>query len=178
MVAAAIAATTRFTIYMRTSFCLRHCAPMEATQSANARNSELIRSPVPLSLFDLLEHLQGESITSAAFRAMRIAPFFAPGIDASTHASHPAPAARIGERLHGHVGHLVLLAVHLAQLDVLLRIVRVAKRERAARAVDPWSFPSRRSCRCAWKNHPSRRSCRPRAMPHVTTVTSPSFRLR
>src|SRR5258706_6242407 len=50
--------------------------------------------------------------------------------------SHLAAAARVGERLGGDADHLVLLADHLAQVDVLHRIVARADGEGAARAVD------------------------------------------
>src|SRR5512142_3326235 len=51
-------------------------------------------------------------------------------------ALHPAAACRGGQALDGDAHHLVLLAVDLAQVDVLHRVVRFAHREGAARAVD------------------------------------------
>src|SRR5258706_13139163 len=51
--------------------------------------------------------------------------------------SHLAAAARVGERLGGDADHLVLLADHLPQVDVLHRVVARAHGEGAPRAVDP-----------------------------------------
>src|SRR5258706_16065645 len=50
--------------------------------------------------------------------------------------SHLAAAARVGERPGGDADHLVLLADHFPQVDVLHRVVAPAPGEGAPRAVD------------------------------------------
>src|SRR5256885_2733874 len=54
----------------------------------------------------------------------------------SLSAARLAAAGRIVQCLAGHTDPLVLLALHLAQVDVLHRVVSLGQGERAARAVD------------------------------------------
>ncbi len=50
------------------------------------------------------------------------------------------PRAEVGQGLHRHAADLVLAAVHLAQVEVLHRVVGLGEREHAARAVDLGGF--------------------------------------
>src|SRR3990170_165101 len=57
-------------------------------------------------------------------------------LGSSAGSRHVATARRVGQTLPGNADEFVLLADHLAQVEILDRVVRLGNREAAARAVD------------------------------------------